>query len=35
VFGLGAPFLCFAWAATELSSAVLAICNGTSPVYTR
>ncbi len=34
VFGLGLPFLCFSWAAGELSSAVLAICNGTSPVFT-
>ena len=34
VFGLGLPFLCFSWAATELPSAVLAICNGTSPVFT-
>lgn len=34
VFGLGAPFLLFAWAATELPSAVLAICNGVSPVFT-
>ena len=34
VFGLGTPFLLFAWAATELPSAVLAICNGVSPVFT-
>ena len=34
VFGLGAPFLLFSWAATELPSAVLAICNGVSPVFT-
>jgi drug/metabolite transporter (DMT)-like permease len=34
VFGLGAPFLLFAWAATQLPSAVLAICNGVSPVFT-
>lgn len=34
VFGLGLPFLLFAWAATELPSAVLAICNGVSPVFT-
>ena len=34
VFGMGAPFLLFAWAATELPSAVLAICNGVSPVFT-
>jgi len=34
VFGLGLPFLCFSWAALELSSAVLAICNGVSPVFT-
>lgn len=34
VFGLGTPFLLFSWAATELPSAVLAICNGVSPVFT-
>lgn len=34
VFGLGLPFLLFSWAATELPSAVLAICNGVSPVFT-
>jgi len=34
VFGLGLPFLLFAWAALELPSAVLAICNGVSPVFT-
>jgi drug/metabolite transporter (DMT)-like permease len=34
VMGLGVPFLCFAWAATELPSSVLAICNGTTPVFT-
>ena len=34
MFGLGLPFLLFAWAATELPSAVLAICNGVSPVFT-
>ena len=34
VFGLGTPFLLFAWAATGLPSAVLAICNGVSPVFT-
>jgi len=32
--GMGLPFLCFAWAATELPSSVLAICNGTTPVFT-
>lgn len=33
-FCMALPFFCFAWAATKVPSAVNAICNGASPIFT-